>query len=112
MKIFEQLDNAYKKALQNFEPAPSDDQWQRLAVALKNEQKARRRKFIFLLSSFLLIAVTASYLLLPGKNDNIVQTKNTVKEAPVEVNSLPKFGDDITTNRKNNNGNLKYLDKN
>ena len=77
MKIFEQLDNAYKKALQNFEPTPSEDQWQRLAVALKNEQKARRRKFIFLLSSFLLIVLTAAYLLLPGKNDNIVQIKNT-----------------------------------
>ena len=96
MKIFEQLDNAYKKALQSFEPTPSEDQWQRLAVALKNEQKARRRKFIFLLSSFLLIVLTAAYLLLPGKNDNIVQIENT----GISVSDIDRLIQQITNQSK------------
>ncbi len=37
----------------------------------------------------------------PAEGVSMTQTKNTVKEAPVEVNSLPKFGDDITKNQKN-----------
>ncbi len=45
----------------------------------------------------------------PAEGVSMTQTKNTVKEAPVEVNSLPKFGDDITTNQKNNNGKPKIF---
>ena len=45
----------------------------------------------------------------PANGVAIVQTKNTVKEAPVELNSLPKFGDDITTKQKNNNSKPKIF---
>lgn len=37
----------------------------------------------------------------PANGVSIVQTKNTVIEAPEEENSLPKFGDDINVNQKN-----------
>ena len=45
----------------------------------------------------------------PAEGVSTVQTKNTVKEAPVELNSLPKFGDDITTKHKNNNSKPKIF---
>lgn len=63
MKPLEQLDNAYKKALHDFESTPSDKQWQRLALAL-NRGKNMRRRYLFILSCFLLFGIATAGLLM------------------------------------------------
>ena len=61
MKPLEQLDNAYKKALHDFESTPSDEQWQRLALSL-NRKNNNRRKNLFILSCFLLFGIALRWL--------------------------------------------------
>jgi hypothetical protein len=102
MKPLEQLDNAYKKALHDFESTPSDEQWQRLALSL-NRKNNNRRKNLFIISCFLLFGIAAAGLLMFNSSNSkklsgeIHVTEDQQKKTTVNPNFQQKNRPNIHT---------------
>lgn len=62
MKTLKQLDNKYKEALQEYEVAPREEQWQRFSVALEHAQKSKKRKYFFFVAAFFLLSGAGAVL--------------------------------------------------
>jgi hypothetical protein len=79
MKTLRQLDNKYKEALQEYEVAPREEQWQRFQIALEHAQKRKKRRFFFMISCMLLtLGIIASVIFMKVESVN-----PAVKEAEI-----------------------------
>ncbi len=66
------------------EIAPSENSWERLAAQLDSVDKKKKRPLVYWISAvaaILIVALMASQLLLPGKDNGTVETGTLVDES-------------------------------